>query len=81
LVDGKGSYDGRGFMWWVRSIFNGEPEHLRPHMLRFEESKNLEMTGVFVTNSPRYHIVLYDSENIYFHDFDIYVDIMGQLSL
>lgn len=39
------------------------------------------MSGVYVTNGPRYQIVLNDSENIYMHDFEIYVDVMGQLSL
>ena len=23
LLDGKGTIDGRGFMWWVRDIFEG----------------------------------------------------------
>jgi len=50
-------------------------------MLKFYLSRNIEMSGVYVTNGPRYHIVLRDSEEIYFHDFDIYVDVMGQLSL
>lgn len=50
-------------------------------MLKFDLSRNIEMYGVFVTNGPRYHIVLHDSEEIYMHDFDIYVDVFGQLSI
>ena len=50
-------------------------------MMKIELSRNIEMKNVFVTNGPRYHIVLRDSEEIYMHDFEIYVDIMGQLSL
>jgi len=23
VIDGKGTLDGRGFMWWVRDIFQG----------------------------------------------------------
>jgi len=46
-------------------------------MMRIGNSKNIEMSGVYITNGPRYHIVLRDSENIYIHDFEIYVDIMG----
>tara|TARA_B110000285_G_C15079590_1_gene592730 strand:- start:1036 stop:1296 length:261 start_codon:yes stop_codon:yes gene_type:complete len=81
LIDGKGSIDGRGFMWWVRDIFMGQNECCRPHMMKIELSRNIEMKNVFITNAPRYHIVLRDSEEIYMHDFEIYVDIMGQLSL
>jgi polygalacturonase len=68
-------------MWWVRDIFQGQNECCRPDMIRFEHSRNIEMSGVFVTNSPRYHIVLKDCENVEMHDFEIYVDVWGQLSL
>ena len=68
-------------MWWVRDIVMGQNECCRPHMLKFYLSRNIEMHGVYVTNGPRYHIVLKDSEEIYMHDFDIYVDVFGQLSL
>jgi polygalacturonase len=68
-------------MWWVRDIVMGQNESCRPHMLKFYLSRNIEMSGVYVTNGPRYHIVLKDSEEIYMHDFDIYVDVFGQLSL
>jgi len=50
-------------------------------MIKFHLSRNLEMSGVYVTNSPYYHIRLEDSEEIYMHDFEIYVDVFGQLSL
>ena len=81
VINGKGTFDGRGFMWWVRDIVEGQDECCRPTMLRFELSRHLEMYDVFVTNSPYYHIILRDSEEIYMHDFEIYVDVFGQLSL
>jgi len=34
-----------------------------------------------MTNSAYYHIVPYDCQNFYMHDFEIYVDIVGQLEL
>lgn len=68
-------------MWWVRSIFKGQPERFRPDMIRFELSRNIEMKDVFITNSPRFHVRLFDCENIYVHDLEIYVDVWGQLSL
>jgi len=80
-IDGKGTLDGRGFMWWVRDIFQGQNECCRPDMLRFDLCRHIDMSGVFVTNAPHYHIILKDSEEIYMHDFEIYVDVFGQLSL
>jgi len=68
-------------MWWVRDIFEGQKECCRPAMLKFELSRNIEVLDVYITNSPYYHIRLYDCENIYMHDFEIYVDVFGQLSL
>jgi len=46
-------------------------------MVKFSHSRNIEMEGVFITNAPRYHIVLDDCENIQMHDFEIYVDVFG----
>jgi hypothetical protein len=41
----------------------------------------LEFSGLFVTNSPSFHIVPEDVQDLYFHDMEIYVDVMGQLEL
>lgn len=50
-------------------------------MIKFELSRNIEMKNVFITNGPRYQISLHDCEEIEMHDFEIYVDVWGQLSL
>ena len=39
------------------------------------------MSGVLIQNSPYYHIVPHDTENGYFHDMTIFVDVWGQLEL
>lgn len=41
----------------------------------------LEFSGLFVKNSPSFHIQPVDSQNMYFHDMEIFVDVMGQLEL
>lgn len=80
LVEGKGTFDGQGYMWWIREIFV-QNNHGRPFMMRFVKSRNIEMRDLYFHNSPYYHIVYKDCENLYSHDFEIYVDIVGQLEL
>jgi polygalacturonase len=43
--------------------------------------KNIEWTGVNMTNSPSFHLQMKDMENIHIHDFEIYCDIWGQTQL
>jgi len=67
-------------MWWIRELLQ-KNLHTRPYIIAYEFSRNLEVRDVLIQNSPYYHIVLYDCENIYMHDFEIYVDVWGQLEL
>ena len=80
LIEGKGTIDGQGFMWWVREILQ-KNKHTRPYIIRYNLCRNIEVRDVLIQNSPFYHIVPDDCENIYMHDFEIYVDIWGQLEL
>lgn len=41
----------------------------------------MEFSGLLVKDSPSFHIVPEDSQDLYFHDMEIYVDVMGQLEL
>lgn len=41
----------------------------------------MEFSGLYVKDSPSFHIVPKNSQNMYFHDMEIYVDVMGQLQL
>ena len=63
-------------MWWVREILGKNIAH-RPSLIVIDFSKNIEISGLFVTNSPSFHIVPNQVENAYFHDFEIFVDIWG----
>ena len=81
-LSGKGKIDGQGFMWWVREIsrifdLKGNP-HGRPNMIEISNSTGIEWTGIKLINSPYYHINARDIDGGYFHDFEIYVDIMSQ---
>jgi len=78
---GEGSIDGHGYMWWWRNILQTATHNSRPHMIMMEKIIGLEMEGIKWINSPRYHIVPHEVENAYFHDFEIYVDIVGQFKL
>jgi len=67
-------------MWWIREILQ-KNLHMRPFIMSFYASNNTEVSGVMFKNSPYYHIVPLDCINMYFHDFEIFVDIWGQLEL
>jgi len=41
----------------------------------------IEISGILVKNSPYYHIIPYDCINGYMYDMEIYVDVLGQMSL
>ena len=67
-------------MWWVREFLNKNLAH-RPKLIRFDHLDGMEFSGLYVKNSPSFHIVPKDSQNMYFHDMEIYVDVMGQLEI
>ena len=50
-------------------------------MIEIDTSRNIEWSGIFVTNSPSFNIVPHDVENVYMHDFEIYTDLWGILDL
>ena len=67
-------------MWWVREIFQENIYH-RPKLIEISQTVNIEFSGIFVTNSPSFHIVPTDVANVYMHDFEIYADMFGILDL
>lgn len=78
-IEGKGLIDGQGYMWWIREILQMNI-HRRPNLVQVTQTTNLEWSGVGLKNSPRYHLVPL-VVNAYFHDFEIYVDIVGQFKI
>ena len=80
IFEGSGIVDGQGYMWWFREILNQNIAR-RPKLFFLEFIDGLEFSGLLVKNSPSFHVQPVHSQNIYFHDFEIFVDIMGQLQL
>jgi polygalacturonase len=74
-ITGKGWLDGQGFMWWIREFLQ-KNIHRRPNMVSMERCVDLEWEGLSMKNSPRYHVQP-RAVNSYWHDFEIYVDIVG----
>ena len=54
--------------------------HRRPNLVEMDRVNNLEWSGVGLKNSMRYHMQPH-ANNAYFHDFEIYVDIVGQFHI
>lgn len=72
----SGVLDGQGYMWWMREWLKLNKAH-RPKLLVILTSSNIELSQILVTNSPSFHIVPKHCENVYMHDFEIYVDSWG----
>eukprot|EP01116_Phalansterium_solitarium_P003427 TRINITY_DN14251_c0_g1_i1.p1 TRINITY_DN14251_c0_g1~~TRINITY_DN14251_c0_g1_i1.p1 ORF type:complete len:447 (+),score=149.96 TRINITY_DN14251_c0_g1_i1:347-1687(+) len=77
---GAGSIDGNGFEWWVQT-FENSLKYNRPNMIWFEQSRNLEFDGFFLSNSPQYHIYLHDVDNVTVRNVRIHVDTTAQREL
>ena len=73
---GSGEIDGQGYMWWVRELI-GRNKNGRPQLIRIQRGRNLQFSGIRWINSPHTHFLLKDIDNLYMHDFEIYVDHKG----
>lgn len=49
-------------------------------MIAIGNGENIEFSGIFVTNSPAFHITP-NVKNLYMHDFEIYVDMVGIMDI
>lgn len=77
---GSGEIDGQGYMWWVRELLS-QNKNERPKMFVVNRGRNLHLTGIRWVNSPQKFIEPVDVDNLYIHDMEIYVDVMGQLEI
>ena len=68
-------------MWWIREWMQKNGKGGRPFVLYFARSRNIEVSGILIKNSPYYNFVLYDCENGYIHDMEIFVGVIGKLEL
>jgi len=77
---GNGTVDGHGFMWWQREYIKNNP-YGRPCLLDMRHSESVEFTGIKWMNAAYYNLNVRDVNDFYFHDFEIYTDIWGQMVL
>lgn len=62
-IIGKGIIDGHGKIWWEKFIQNGKKLQ-RPRLIYIKKSKNLHFEGITLKNSPSFHLVPQDCENV-----------------
>ena len=65
-IQGKGTIDGQGSVWWP--TVDNPP---RPKMLELDKGTHLEVKEVTLTNSPKFHLCPYRCYDVYVHDIRI----------
>ena len=76
-IQGNGTVDGQGYMWWMREYIGTNPLSSRPDLVRINGATNLEVSGVKFKDSPHFHVHVEDFDGLYFHDFEIEVNRKG----
>jgi hypothetical protein len=78
-ISGKGTIDGNGLRYWksfwLRREFNPKTtnmDEMRPRLVYISNSRNVQLSGVKLINSPFWTTHLYKSENIKLLDLYIY---------
>lgn len=78
-LTGIGMIDGQGYdWWWFTIIFELER---RPHLIVMEEVSGIYIDLAYVQNSPQFHFLLNDVENVVVRKTHIYVDVEAQKTL
>ena len=54
-IQGRGTVDGQGYMWWIRDYIQRNP-YGRPCLINVDRGTNLEFTGVKWQNAAFYHL-------------------------
>ncbi|MDR3611864.1 MAG: glycosyl hydrolase family 28 protein [Ignavibacteriaceae bacterium] len=65
-IQGKGTIDGQGSVWWP--TVDNPP---RPRMLQLDKGVHLEVKEVTLTNSPKFHLCPNHCYDVYVHDIRI----------
>ncbi len=77
-IDGDGLIDGQGAVWWerMRALWRSDPafatngaarqgyRDARPRLILVRGSRRIAIAGVTIANSPSYHVVIQDSEDV-----------------
>jgi polygalacturonase len=62
-IVGKGVIDGSGKIWWEKFVQSGKKLQ-RPRLIYIKKSKNLHFEGITIRNSPSFHLVPQDCDNV-----------------
>jgi polygalacturonase len=66
--EGKGTIDGNGAVWWEEAEKARQKKSgytlPRPNLIAISRCKNLRMTGIKLTNSPKFHFVPTECEDV-----------------
>ena len=62
-LTGQGTIDGNGAVWWQRYLDSGKTLS-RPRLIYITRSTNLTVDGLTLTNSPSFHLVPYQCQNV-----------------
>jgi len=69
-ISGEGTIDGQGAVWWERYRANVRETPARrastdrPRLIYVKNSRNVLIEGVSLVNSPSFHVVLRNSDNV-----------------
>lgn len=72
-LKGNGTINGNGFLWWW-TVFLTSYDN-RPDLLSFQSSQNLIIDGITLTNSPKYHLALWDVLDVTVQNVNIKVNV------
>ncbi|KAI3787246.1 hypothetical protein L1987_41588 [Smallanthus sonchifolius] len=79
-LKGKGTLDGRGSVWWTKSIYDfkqvsssedGKKQQSKPAALIFVGGSKLTVTGITIRNSPQFHLTFDSCDGVLVHDISI----------
>ncbi|QJD81453.1 glycoside hydrolase family 28 [Spirosoma rhododendri] len=62
-LTGQGTIDGNGAIWWQRYLDSGKTLN-RPRLIYITRSSNLTVDSLTLTNSPSFHLVPYQCQNV-----------------
>jgi polygalacturonase len=71
-LTGSGTIDGQGTVWW-EYVMQGKGD-FRSNLVDFESSQHVEVSHIYLLNSPRFNLNLHDVAHASIHDITIFTD-------
>lgn len=80
-----GVYDGRGFHWWILTLYDPKEslgsQGNRPHLIKLQECTSVRASELHLKNSPQFHIIILDCLNLSLGNIKITVNRTAQFKL